>query len=282
MVKFLVAFLIATQSIWGSAYTLEPGALFTGLATEYMTFQNITDSTRKKITLNNRIHLYRVAAFLEYGIIDDLDAGFVLPFDSYQGSKNATHALTGIGDFELHAKYRILREEKDYPFTLALQLRGSVPIAKFQPSELAGPGDAVPDATTMLLASRYFSISSWLFYLNAGSGYYYRSGSLNSSLVFSLEGGAIITDELSVFVPVQSFYALGGIDLESKEFKNIVASTSKTPFDQLSETYIKMGLGVSYQLTNSLNLTFVYSNTLLAVNSSLQQHFSLYAGNQFF
>jgi len=270
-----------SSNILSSPWVIQQNDFFFGTNFEYETFNKLTNVNREKVAINSkRINLYRASIFGVYGALEGFNLAFSVPLDSYQGSKNARHELTGIGDVALEGKYQLLYEEREMPFSLALSSSIKVPVARFDPNELAAPGDRTIDGDLRLHLGRYLTFGDTSAYWSLEVGYNLRLDGLSDSVLALLELGVNVTDSLSFALITEGLYGLGGLQIGSAEYVSIVSDTGFQPFDKIGPSYLKLGFSLSFQATATVVIGSVLSTTAVAKSATISHHINLYVGTQ--
>lgn len=261
-------------------WTMQKGSLYLNYSAVWTEFDKVklhNDDTKDV----GDVQFISNAASFYYGILDNLDIHAMIPYEISSREGDGKGGIKDFGDAKFGLKYRFLAEEYGYPLSLALGVEWKTPLSNYSENRLDSLGDQQDDYEFRLFLGRYFDIFNMTGYVDVEGGYRLRTGSTKDELFGFTELGMLFGSKFSGRVFVDAVNALGGLELESPRFMELMMGQGAPPFPRVGEDFVKAGLGVSFFPTDSMDIGMFWSTNVYTDNSSRDMHVGVSIGYKF-
>ena len=279
--SILVLTILADKTAWTGPWTQPKGRLYVNYS--------VISTNRKKIKAFDGTSMYvgkirtlSHTTLVKYGVLEDFDIHVEIPYElsSLEGDPAAT--IRNFGDGRFGFQYRLLRENRDAPLSLALGFEYKRPLSSYRVDKLSSPGEQQEDYEYRFLLGRFFDIFEKQSYFSIEGGYRTRTSAPPDEVFGYGELGMRFVPKVAGRVFVYGVDALGGIGLvNDPQFVEIETREGAPPFPFVGENYVKVGLGLTVYPTDSVDVGVFYSIPTYRSNTSLDRHIGISIGYNF-
>jgi len=275
----------AEPALAGGPWTLEKGHGYVNYSVVGSRFNSFELFDGTVTTSTNNTRNLDIAVGIEYGLTDRLTLAGTIPYDfaATEGSANNTHQSLSDGRFA--ARFKIIEG-------VGVGFGAKIPLSNYPVNTLGALGYGQTDLDFSLLLGRTFHIASQPTWADVELTYRARLGDYRSSTFNGVskpsdvlaaygEFGILATKKLSLRVFGFGTDPTSPFGLASPDFRALQAQIGTPPFPRMSQTYIKVGGGASYQVADRVDVGIAWVDTVLHHSTTIDQHFELRVGFQF-
>ncbi len=255
---FIIFSLFTISNLYGGAWTMPKGKLYTRIAYNYY-YSNkefASGGGKKHMDFHGRYRDYNFSFYAEYGITNKLT--ILTSFEYKQIKKEDKYikmSTNGIGDIDLGLKLNIFKGPKG-----VISIQGLVKIPKaYDKNDYLPLGNGQFDYELRTL----FGLSLWPKipgYLNLEFGYRWRTEAPADELRYLVEFGTDITKKFYTRIKLAGIKGLGN----GKEQKDILGNPTLSYNYDLGKLDITFG----YKLTNKTSLEIECTPEIYGKNTS--------------
>lgn len=269
-----LATVATVQALAFDPWALEKGqfqAQFTTVWTNFDTLNIFNDSNQKI----GKVRLVSHQLSGQYGLLDFLTVELAIPFELATQDGVVAPENQKFGDGRLGLGFRVLNEKNNAPVSASLGTAIKVPLSDYATPQLSALGDGQVDFDLRLAVGRFFNFIGRPWWARADFGYRFRTGAPANETFSYLELGTDLGANTMVRIFLDQVNSTAGLGLQSPQFFSIASATGGKPFPSVEEEFIKLGLGVSFQLSELMSISLFWSENIHSRNTSFDRNIGI-------